>query len=154
MHYRLKEKILKKLDCNLLVVTSQHIILCQEKKLQLYSFKGRKVREWVLEAVIRYIKVIGGPSGREGLLIGLKNGHVLKIFVDNRFPVQLVHEQLEWLIPMLRACPTSRFWHCFSSHLSPYICLHNFADACPGQASRRHPVLGPVCLEKQTGCGR
>jgi hypothetical protein len=90
MHYRLKEKILKKLDCNLLVVTSQHIILCQEKKLQLYSFKGRKVREWVLEAVIRYIKVIGGPSGREGLLIGLKNGHVLKIFVDNRFPVQLV----------------------------------------------------------------
>ncbi len=90
MHYRLKEKILKKLECNLLVVTSQHIILCQEKKLQLYSFKGRKVREWVLEAVIRYIKVIGGPSGREGLLIGLKNGVVFKIFVDNRFPVPLI----------------------------------------------------------------
>jgi intraflagellar transport protein 122 len=93
MHYRLKEKIVKKMDCNLLVVTSQHIILCQEKKLQLHSFKGRKVREWTLEAVIRYIKVIGGPPGREGLLVGLKNGQVLKIFVDNRFPVLLIRHR-------------------------------------------------------------
>jgi intraflagellar transport protein 122 len=29
----------------------------QEKKLQLYSFEGVKEREWLLEAVIRYIKV-------------------------------------------------------------------------------------------------
>ena len=29
----------------------------QEKKLQLYSFEGVKEREWVLESVIRYIKV-------------------------------------------------------------------------------------------------
>lgn len=27
--YRVKEKIHKKLDCNLLVVTSEHVILCQ-----------------------------------------------------------------------------------------------------------------------------
>ena len=47
------------------VVTSQHVILCQEKKLQLYTFKGEKEREWVLESVIRYIKVVGGPSGKE-----------------------------------------------------------------------------------------
>jgi hypothetical protein len=39
------------------VVTSQHVILCLEKKLQLFNFQGRKEREWVLEAVIRYIKV-------------------------------------------------------------------------------------------------
>jgi len=90
MHYRLREKIVRKLDCNLLVVTSLHIILCQEKRLQLYNFKGRKIREWVLEAIIRYIRVVGGPSGREGLLVGLKNGMVCKIFIDNRFPVKLI----------------------------------------------------------------
>lgn len=28
MHYRIKEKINKKFDCNLLVVTSNHIVLC------------------------------------------------------------------------------------------------------------------------------
>jgi intraflagellar transport protein 122 len=57
MHYRIKEKINEHLECNLLVVTSQHLILCLERKLQLYSFSGKKEREWVLEAVIRYIKV-------------------------------------------------------------------------------------------------
>ena len=76
MHYRVKEKINKKFDCNLLVVCSQHIILCQEKRLQCLSFQGVTEREWVMESLIRYIKVIGGPPGREGLLVGLKNGQV------------------------------------------------------------------------------
>eukprot|EP00854_Cymbomonas_tetramitiformis_P014886 gene14886-17599_t len=90
MHYRVSTKIQKRLDCNLLVVTSMHVILCQEKKLQLYSFDGVKEREWVLESVIRYIKVVGGPAGREGLLVGLKSGLILKIFIDNQFPIQLI----------------------------------------------------------------
>jgi intraflagellar transport protein 122 len=88
MHYRVATKIQKKLDCNLLVVTSHHVILCLEKKLQLYGFNGVMEREWVLEAVIRYIKIVGGPENREGLLVGLKNGMIQKIFIDNAFPIQ------------------------------------------------------------------
>jgi len=91
MHYRLRQRILKKLDCNLLVVTSIDIVLCLESSLQLYSFHGVKVREWFLDAPIRYIKVVAGPSGREGLLIGLKSGQVYKVFLDNQFPVHLVN---------------------------------------------------------------
>lgn len=32
MHYRIKEKICRKFECNLLVVCSQHIILCQVRQ--------------------------------------------------------------------------------------------------------------------------
>lgn len=90
MHYRPKEKISRKFECNLLVVCSQHIILCQEKRLQCLSFTSVREKEWVMESLIRYIKVIGGPPGREGLLVGLKNGAILKIFVDNPFPITLL----------------------------------------------------------------
>jgi len=90
MAYRVKDRIFAALECNLLVVTSRHVILCQERKLQLYTFGGVKEREWVLDAVIRYIKVVGGPAGREGLLVGLKSGAVLRVFVDNAFPQTVV----------------------------------------------------------------
>ncbi|KAF6022707.1 IFT122 [Bugula neritina] len=99
MHYRIKEKINKKIDCNLLVVTANNIILCldtpnkkQERKLQCLSFQGVKEREWIMESLIRYIKVVGGPAGKEGILVGLKNGQVMKIFVNNPFPVMLLKQ--------------------------------------------------------------
>ncbi|NP_998055.1 intraflagellar transport protein 122 homolog [Danio rerio] len=92
MHYRVKEKICRRFECNLLVVCSQHIILCQEKRLQCLSFTALRQREWLMESLIRYIKVIGGPAGREGLLVGLKNGAILKIFVDNPFPITLLKQ--------------------------------------------------------------
>ncbi|KAK9811224.1 hypothetical protein WJX72_000251 [[Myrmecia] bisecta] len=90
MHYRVATKINQKLECNLLVVTSRHVTLCQEKKLQLYNFEGVKEREWVMDSVIRYIKVVGGPAGRDGLLVGLKSGQIMKIYVDNQFPIPLI----------------------------------------------------------------
>lgn len=87
MHYKVKEKIGEKFDCSLLVVCAQHLVLCQEKKLQSLDFTGVLQREWVLDSFIRYIKVTGGPAGREGLFLGLKNGQVWRIFLDNSLPM-------------------------------------------------------------------
>uniref|UniRef100_A0A183IWB8 Intraflagellar transport protein 122 homolog n=1 Tax=Soboliphyme baturini TaxID=241478 RepID=A0A183IWB8_9BILA len=92
--YRHTETILANFECNLLVVCYSHILLCQalsfEKRLQCYNFKGIKEREWLLNSLIRYIKVVGGIAGREALIIGLKNGQIVEIFVDNPFPVELL----------------------------------------------------------------
>lgn len=90
LQYHLKMKIEQNFSCNLLVLTAKNLVLCVENKLQMYSFTGEKEREWHLDALIRYIKAIGGPVGREGLLVGLKNGQVLLIFLDNSIPVQLI----------------------------------------------------------------
>lgn len=34
-----------------------------------------------MDSFIRYIKVTGGPIGKEGLLLGLKNGQVISLFL-------------------------------------------------------------------------
>ncbi|KAF0705653.1 Aste57867_6993 [Aphanomyces stellatus] len=92
MHYRVRERIQKDLPCSLLVVTSLHFILCQQRKLQQYNFSGKKEREWILESPIRYITVTGGAKGKEGLLVGLKDGSVLQLFIDNPFPIPLIKQ--------------------------------------------------------------
>lgn len=89
MHYRIQEKLSQTLNCNLLVVTSNHLILCLEKRLQSMSFSEIIEREWVLDSVITYIKVVGGPPSKECLIAGLKSGQVMKIYLDNPFPAHL-----------------------------------------------------------------
>ena len=86
MHYKIKEKLSMSLECNLLVVTTNNLILCLDKRLQSMSFNGDIEREWILDGAIFYIKVIGGPPGRECLTAGLKTGHVMEIYLDNPFP--------------------------------------------------------------------
>uniref|UniRef100_A0A5S6QUQ4 Intraflagellar transport protein 122 homolog n=2 Tax=Trichuris muris TaxID=70415 RepID=A0A5S6QUQ4_TRIMR len=90
MEYDLVRTIEKDISCNLLVLCSQHIVFCQEKDLQCYNLYGHKERQWSIESVVRYIRVIGGIAGRESLLVGLQDGQVLKIFLDNPFPWQLI----------------------------------------------------------------
>ena len=66
---KLVHKIKKKIDCNLLVVCAENIILCQERRLQCLTMEGVKIREWVMDSMIRYIKVSGhDPSPRPGSL--------------------------------------------------------------------------------------
>ena len=84
--------ILHRVECSLLVVTSENLILCLERKLQLLNLSGDLEHEWNFESIIRYIKVIGGPTGREGVLVGLRNGTVIKLFVDNPFPIPLIKQ--------------------------------------------------------------
>ncbi|BES91638.1 Intraflagellar transport 122 homolog (Chlamydomonas) [Nesidiocoris tenuis] len=90
MHYRLKERLPTKVECSMLVVCTNHIVLCHDSRLQSIAFTGQKEREWQLETTVRYIRIIGGPPNREGLLIGLSNGQVIKIYLDNAFPVELM----------------------------------------------------------------
>ncbi|GMS95607.1 hypothetical protein PENTCL1PPCAC_17781 [Pristionchus entomophagus] len=87
MEYRLVDTVERDLDCSLLVVCAQHIITCNEKLLTSYDHKGVKQREWRLPSLVRYIKVVGGPTGKETLVVGVRNGMICKIFVDNPFPV-------------------------------------------------------------------
>jgi intraflagellar transport protein 122 len=92
MKYKAYKKISKKVECNLLFVLSHHLVLCLDRKVQLLNFNGVLEREWVLDSIIRYMKVIGGPAKREGLILGCKNGAVMKIFIDNAFPIPLVKQ--------------------------------------------------------------
>ncbi|KAF8375552.1 daf-10 [Pristionchus pacificus] len=92
MEYRLVDTVERDLDCSLLVVCALHIITCNEKVLTCYDHKGLKEREWRLPSLVRYIKVVGGPTGKETLVVGVRNGMIYKIFVDNPFPVvQFTH---------------------------------------------------------------
>lgn len=80
------------MDCALLMLTSQHLVLCQDKRLRLLDEAGALAREWVLDAPVRYIRVAAGAAGQESLLVGLRNGHVVQVFLDSRhaFPVTLI----------------------------------------------------------------
>ena len=42
-----------------------------------------------MDAKVTYLRTIGGPPKREHALVGLANGQVLKLFVDNSFPIKL-----------------------------------------------------------------
>ncbi|EER08105.1 WD-repeat protein, putative [Perkinsus marinus ATCC 50983] len=92
MRYQPVDKVRITLDCSLLVATAQHFILCHEKQLQLYSSAGVMEREWRLDSLIRYIKVFGGVPGSEGILAGLKNGHIVKIFINSAFPITVIKQ--------------------------------------------------------------
>lgn len=46
-----------------------------------------------MDSTIRYIKPVGGPAGREGLIVGCDDGNVYRVFIDNPFSVPLVRHK-------------------------------------------------------------
>jgi len=92
MKYKAYRKISKKLECNHLLVLAHHLVICLNQKIQLMNFSGVIEREWILDSAINYMKVIGGPPKKEGLIVGLKDGSIFKVFVDNAFPILLIKQ--------------------------------------------------------------
>jgi intraflagellar transport protein 122 len=90
MHYRIKEKIVKPIECTLFEVTALHLITAHENRVMMYNYTGEKEREWTLDANVRVMKLIGGPRGKEGVLVGTADGSVLKIFIDSPFHIPLL----------------------------------------------------------------
>ncbi len=90
MKYKAAKKITKKIDCDLLFCLMDHIIVSKGNKVQLFNFSGVIEREWILDDEVTFMKVMGGAPGREGVVLALKNGGILKLFADNAFPVKLV----------------------------------------------------------------
>jgi hypothetical protein len=87
--YRQYKRINKKFDSDFIVVLSNHLISAHKKKIQLYQMEGILDREWVFESSVTFIKCVGGMDSHENLLIGLKNGNVLKLNITNSFPIIL-----------------------------------------------------------------
>ena len=90
MHYRVKDKMSFRSECSSMIVCSNTLILCHNKKLQALSFQGNLEREWLMDSVVRYIKVMGGKVGAEGILLGLANGQIVQIFINNPFPLSII----------------------------------------------------------------
>lgn len=75
-------------DVNLLLLTSKHLLVCNENRLILHGLQSGIIeREWSFDSEIKYLRVLGGAKGRETLIGGLKNGEIYLIYIDNQFPV-------------------------------------------------------------------
>lgn len=84
-------------ECSLLLITYNHLVICFENRIQLIpmtSLNGTSEREWIFEANVSYLKVIGGPKNRESLLCGLFSGEVYIISIDNQFPILIYSHPL------------------------------------------------------------
>lgn len=75
---------------SLLLVTANDVVVCLLKTIILLDANGGRKMEWNMESLILYLKVIGGPPGRESLLVGLMNGEIHIIYVDNSFSTRIL----------------------------------------------------------------
>nr|XP_027195836.1 intraflagellar transport protein 122 homolog [Dermatophagoides pteronyssinus] len=90
LNYRIKEKINIEIDCTILMLCSSNLIVCHEKLIKSLNFNGRLEKEWNFKCTIEHLKPVGGLPTKESLLIGLKDGQVLMIFLSNIIPIELI----------------------------------------------------------------
>jgi hypothetical protein len=48
-----------------------------------------RVREWLLDSNVTFLKCLGGAQGAEGIVAACKDGQVVNIFINNPFPIKL-----------------------------------------------------------------
>ena len=89
MRYKLYKKFFKKIECDYLCLGAANVLVAHKHKLISYNFTGETDRQWSFESPITAIVACGGPSKKDLILIGLKNGTVYKVFLDNSFPVNV-----------------------------------------------------------------
>ena len=82
-------------DLSLILLTSNHLVVCHENHIYLYLLSNDVAlitnveRDWSFETDVRYLRVLGGAPKREGMLCGTKSGEVYIIYLDNQFPINI-----------------------------------------------------------------
>eukprot|EP00937_MAST-01D_sp_MAST-1D-sp2_P001092 g1092.t1 len=90
MHYRVRDRVQRRVECDHLLVSSLHLLAAKGTKLSLLGFSGAVEREWQLESEVRAALMLGGLPGAEAAVLGLANGEVVMVFADSAFPVTLL----------------------------------------------------------------
>jgi len=83
-------KFNKILPSNFFYLGAENFVVADESRIQCFDFRENMIREWKMESEITYLKMTEGPPKNEGLLVGLKNGEIYRIFIDNPFPIHLI----------------------------------------------------------------
>jgi intraflagellar transport protein 122 len=95
MHFRVRKERMTlrpsvdNVGCDKMAVTALYVLFCTGNVIESYSFDGLRHRVWMLDSPVSFMKVDGGPDGKEGILVGLQNGSLHKIYVQSPFPVEL-----------------------------------------------------------------
>lgn len=94
LKYKLLKKLSKSIDCEQIVLSSHHIVFSWHNKVVMLGFTGTVEREWVMGCKVDYVKCCGGAEGREVLVVGLHNGQVHKVCLDNPFTILLAEHNI------------------------------------------------------------
>lgn len=86
MHFRLRRERIhasNTIPCESMIITGINILFFETNIAQMFSFDGVLLRQWSLESNITCVKISSGPEGKEGIILGLQNGLVCKLYIDN-----------------------------------------------------------------------